>query len=295
MASKVQTIRFNDEIIIGGENVFLDNKDKGEFPNKCAFGLEITDIEPTDWLNSLCETIGREEIKNPVEWSKKYYINYKPDFIFINFIGTHQDKLNRSAEECIEILNEILKEISIPIIVKFSGNFEKQNQVITKCAEKAIRQIIIGSAVQENYRVPTAAALANNHYLIAESPIDVNIAKQLNILITQLNFPLSRIIIDPLTGGLGYGLEYTYSVMERIRLQLFNNDEILSSPMICFVGQETWKIKEIKDEKEKEKQIETGINWEITTAIPLIIAGANIIIVRHPQSLLKLREFIKQV
>jgi len=141
--------------------------------------------------------------------------------------------------------------------------------------------------------------MAHNHFLIAESPIDVNIAKQTNILITQMNFPKEKIIMDPLTGALGYGLEYTYSVIERIRLQAFNGDEMVQMPIISFVGQESWKVKETKVSQDKEPmwgdQEKRGILWETTTAVSLMLSGANILVLRHPYSVTFIKETINKL
>ena len=108
-----------------------------------------------------------------------------------------------------------------------------------------------------------------------------------------MNYPLEKVIVDPLTGGLGYGLEYTYSVMERIRLQTFNDDKMMTPPLICLVGQETWRIKEIRlDEKNMGSRLKRGINWEVATAVSLILAGANVVVVRHPESVKLIKNFI---
>ena len=235
--------------------------------------MEINDVYPVAWPVELKDYIGNDVLKDPALWAKKCIDDFKADFIFFDMIATHQDKEDSSPEEAAEKMNAVLDAINTPLAVRPAGNYDKKNNVIAKCAESAKRQVILGSAFQENYRTIVAAALASNHLLIAESPIDVNISKQLNILITQMNYPLSKIIVDPLTGGLGYGLEYTYSVMERIRLQTFNDDKMMTPPVICLVGQETWRIKEVKiDEPNMGSKLKRGISWEVTTAISLILA-----------------------
>jgi acetyl-CoA decarbonylase/synthase complex subunit delta len=129
--------------------------------------------------------------------------------------------------------------------------------------------------------------------LAAESPIDVNIAKQLNILLADASVDMNRVLIDPLTGGLGYGLEYTYSVMERIRLAALGGDAMLNAPVICLVGEEAWKAKEVKVPQEKEPlwgdQRWRGVHWEVATAMSVIEAGAEVVVLRHPGTLARLR------
>ena len=290
---QVQQIKLSDKVKIGGEQTFPNYSFDGKCSNKPVVAIEINDVFPKKWPESLKEVWGNDTLKSSVDWAKKAEKECGADIIFFDMVGTHQDRQNITAEQAAENMNAILKAVETPVIVRPSGNFEKQNKVITKCCELAERQIIIGSAHEDNYRTITASALAGNHFIIAESPIDVNIQKQLNILITQMNFPLERIIMDPMTGGLGYGFEYTYSVMERIRLQTFMDDTFMIPPMICCVGQETWKIKEIKiEDKKYGSKADRGINWETTTAIGLILSGANIVVVRHPKSVIKIRNFI---
>ena len=145
----------------------------------------------------------------------------------------------------------------------------------------------------DNYKTIAAACIAYNHTLVAQSPIDVNLAKQLNILLTDMDFPQERIVMDPLTGALGYGLEYTYSVMERIRLAALGGDGMLDSPLVCLVGEEAWKVKEVKLTAEEEplwgEQRSRGINWEVGTAMSVLLAGADVVALRHPESLARVR------
>ncbi|MFC1755146.1 acetyl-CoA decarbonylase/synthase complex subunit delta, partial [Thermoproteota archaeon] len=275
---------------------FSHYKFEGECPNKPAVAMEVNDVYPKEWLPFLRESLDESTLKDPIAWSKACVEKHGADAIFFDMTGTHQDKQNVSPKDAAKTLNEILSSVEVPVIARAAGNFDKQNEVITECSEYASRQIVLGSAVQDNYRTITVAALAAGHYILAESPIDVNIAKQLNILITQMNFPIEKIIIDPLTGGLGYGLEYTYSVMERIRLQAFGGDKLMLPSMVCCVGQETWKIKEVKlEDKNMGDQLARGINWEVTTAISLILSGANMVVVRHPESVKLVKKFIDSI
>ncbi|MCK4359832.1 MAG: acetyl-CoA decarbonylase/synthase complex subunit delta [Candidatus Cloacimonetes bacterium] len=293
---KVQEIILSDKVIIGGEKGFPNYSFDEICPNRPAIAIEVNDVYPEKWPDTLKEVWDDTILKSPVERAKKAVEEFGADIIFFDMIGTHQDRENISAAQAAENMNSILRAVDTPVMIRPDGNFEKQNKVFTKCCELAKRQIIIGSAHEDNYRTITASALASNHYLIAEAPIDVNIQKQLNILITQMNFPIERIIMDPLTGGLGYGFEYTYSVMERIRLQTFNEDHYMIPPMICCVGQETWKVKEIRIEGEEfGSKSERGVYWETVTAIGLVLSGANIVVVRHPESVKQIKKFINSL
>ena len=146
---------------------------------------------------------------------------------------------------------------------------------------------LFGIASQDNYKTLTVTCLADGHSIIAESPIDINIAKQVNILITDMGFDPKKIVMHPTTTSLGYGMEYVYSIMERARLAAFIGDKMLSMPFILFAGQEVWKVKETKDSKVQ------GVNWEIATSVSMLQAGADIIVVRHPDSAIELTKYIE--
>jgi acetyl-CoA decarbonylase/synthase complex subunit delta len=179
----------------------------------------------------------------------------------------------------------------VPLIIKGCGDDAKDNEVLAACAEAAKgERCLIGSAVQDNYKTLVAAVMADGHNIIAESPIDINIAKQLNILISDMGLPLERIVIDPTIGALGYGLEYAYSIMERARLAGLSGDKTVASPFICFAGQEAWRAKEAKTGTEEQ-----GVMWEVLTSCALIQAGGDIIVMRHPKAVEKVNKYIKEL
>jgi acetyl-CoA decarbonylase/synthase complex subunit delta len=182
----------------------------------------------------------------------------------------------------------------VPLVVKGPGAGARQNEVLARVAETFQgERLALHSAAQEDYKTLAAVAVAYGHVLVAESPIDLNIAKQVNILLHDANVDLDSVLIDPLTGGLGYGLEYTYSVMERIRLAALGGDPMLNCPVVCLVGEEAWKAKEAKVSDGPEAlwgdRRARGINWEVATALPLLQAGADLLVLRHPEALRTLR------
>ena len=162
------------------------------------------------------------------------------------------------------------------------------------------RRCIIGKAKEKNYKTITAAAMANDHLLIAMSELDINLCKQLNILITQMGFARDRILIDPMCSALGYGLDYTWSVMERIRIAaLYQNDAVMQQPMVGDVGMYTWKTKEAQaPEAEMPKWgslDERGIAWEAMTAGSMLLSGAELLIMRHPAAAKAVGDFVAEL
>ena len=159
-----------------------------------------------------------------------------------------------------------------------------------------VKKALIGCVTANNYKSITAAANGYGHYVIASSPLDINLCKQLNILINEMGLPLDRIAFDPLIGALGYGIEYAYSIMERARMGALTGDKTLATPIVAFIGQEAWNKKEAKDADAPEwgLQGDRAILWEVTTATTFAIAGANIFIMRHPESIKKFNAFVDE-
>ncbi len=279
---------------VGGETCLPFYLWEGEMPNKILFGLEILDQEPVDWADSLAR-LYQDVWKEPVEWAKKCF-EMGAEFLHIRLTGTHPDSKKHDPTQAADLVEEISKAVSLPLIVYVSGNKETDAQVLQKVADRIKdSRLLLGPADEENYKLVVAPVSLTNHNVIAFSPVDINIAKQVNILIAQMGMPLERIVMDPTTGALGYGLEYTFSIMERLRLAaLIQNDEMTQFPIICTVGQETWKTKEAKVSPDEEPtwgdEEKRGISWEVVTAITLMLAGANLISLRHPESLRLLKE-----
>jgi acetyl-CoA decarbonylase/synthase, CODH/ACS complex subunit delta len=177
----------------------------------------------------------------------------------------------------------------VPLMVYGPGQAEKDNEVLIKVAEAAAgERLALGLCEQNNYRTIVASCLLHGHIAIARAPIDVNIQKQLSILIGDMGLPLDRILLDPTTGALGYGLEYTYSVMERLRLAALQGDGMTQMPMVCGVGEEAWRVKEAKVAEGAPAtwgELETrGIAWETVTATALLHSGADLLVLRHPRT-----------
>lgn len=286
-------------ITIGGQTGLPYLFSEAQIPHKPVIAMEISDIEPTDWPDTLKKPYGKT-LANPVEWAIKCEKEFKADLLAIRLAGTHPDAGNKSEEEAASLIKKILSAVQIPLIILGSNDEAKDNLVLPRCAEIAKgERCLIGDAVQKNYKTLAAACTAYGHNIIAESPIDINIAKQLNILITEMGMPSDRIVINPTVGALGYGLEYAYSIMERARAAALGGDKMLAQPFICFVGQEAWRAKEAKSTQteapEWGKELERGILWETITAGAFLQAGADILIMRHPKAIEIVKKNIEEL
>jgi acetyl-CoA decarbonylase/synthase complex subunit delta len=276
--------------VIGGETTLPFLSFEGEVPNRPVVAYEIQDAPPDDWPETV-RAMYKDVSGDPVTWAKHCQDNLKARAVALRLVSTHPDRDNRSAEDAAKTIKDVLSAIDIPLIILGSNHIEKDASVLVAAAEAASGyNCIIGKAQEGNYKTIVAAALAHNHKLIAMSELDINLAKQLNILITQMGFDKEKLITDPMCSALGYGLEYTYSVMERIRLAgLLQNDATMQPPILGDVGMYVWKIKEVSapesDVPDWGSLGERGIAWEALTATSMIIAGTNLLIMRHPRAI----------
>ena len=283
---------------VGGEEGLPFLFQEGKLLNPPRVALEVWDVAPQDWPEELVHSYGGV-LSNPLEWAQMCVEQFQAELICLRLQGAHPDSGNRSSDQEAKLIENLLKKIDVPLIILGCGDDAKDNEIMPICCQAARgRRCLIGDADQDNYRTLTAAVLADGHNIIAQSPIDINIAKQLNILISDMGLPLERIVINPTVGALGYGLEYTYSIMERARLAALSGDRMLAMPFICLVGQETWRAKEAKASEVEFPQWgpekERGIIWEAATAVTLLQAGADILVMRHPKAVDCVRKYIKE-
>jgi acetyl-CoA decarbonylase/synthase complex subunit delta len=286
-------------VTIGGASALPFLAFEGAFPHKPAVALEVTDIPPADWPETLQKAVSGAST-SPTAWAK-FCQSQGADMVALRLIGTHPDQQNKSAEEAAKTAAEVAGAIDIPLVILGSGHIEKDTQVLQAAAAATRgKNCAIGKAVEENYKTVAAAAMANDHKLIAMSQLDVNLAKQLNILLTQMGFDKERIIMDPMSSALGYGLEYTYSVMERIRLAaLLQNDPMMQTPIVCDIGANVWKVKETMapdgEVPEWGSLEDRALVWESVTASAMLAAGADMLIMRHPGAAAKAKELIAEL
>jgi len=287
-------------ITIGGETCYPFHVFEGEMPNVPRIAFEIWDYEPDDWQDWAIEPF-RDVIGNPVSWAKKCVEVFNAEIIALNLKGADPNGRNRDVEEVVSVVKDVVNAVSIPVIVWGTSNDEKDAVLLRRVAEVCEgKNVSIGPLSEKNYKQIGAMAIAYNHPVLASSPIDVNLAKQLNILLGNLGVSDEKILIDPTTGGLGYGLEYSYSVIERDRMAaLTQEDTKLQYPIVCNLAHEIWKTKEAKLTRDDNPKLgderKRAILLESVSAISIFIAGADVVIMRHPDSIALVKEMIKEL
>jgi acetyl-CoA decarbonylase/synthase complex subunit delta len=286
-------------VTIGGSTALPFHFFEGKHPHQPLVAMEVFDKAPTKHFDSLMDYFG-DVIDNPAEMAKKCVDEYGAGLISVRLEGTHPEKGNMSAEEAAEIVKEVLKSVKVPLIISGHSHFEKINEVMKKvCEVTAGENCLINYAETDNYKTIAAACLAYGHTIAAQTSIDVNLAKQLNILLTDMNFPPEKIVMDPLTSTLGYGLEYTYSIMERIRNDGLAGDKMLAFPMLINPGYESFRVKEIwapeKDYPEWGSMESRAAYWETATAMSLLLTGAELLIMYHPQAVETIKKTIAEM
>ena len=287
-------------INVGGETSYPFYLFEGEMPHAPRIAMEIYDSPPEDWAPAALEPF-EGVTDDPVAWAKKCIDEYGAEMICLQLVSIDPNGLDRPAAEAVEVVKKVADAVAVPLIVWGCSNDDKDSEVLRQVAEACEgRSLILGPVSEDNYRQIGAAAIAYKHTVIASTPIDINLCKQLNILLADLGVPDGQIIVDPTTGGLGYGLEYTYSVMERSRMAaLTQQDERLQFPLVCNLAKEVWKVKEVKTPQAEDPKLgeekKRGVLMEATTAMSLLLAGADVLIMRHPEAIAQARTAIQQL
>ncbi len=285
-------------VTVGGDNVLPFMHFEGQIKNRPTIAIEIKDRRPEDWSPLLAEIWGAA-MDDPAAWAKAGEAA-GADLLVLALTATDQDGKPLTAAAAVASVKAVLGATGLPLIVFGPGQAELDNELLVAIAEACKgERLALGICEDKNYRTIVATAMANGHLVTARTPMDVNLSKQLNILVSDMGMPHDRIIMDPTTGALGYGIEYGFSVMERLRMAALQGDAMTQSPMIVTPGFECWKTKEAKvgtgvpeswgDWKER------AINWETLTAMSLIEAGAAILVLRHPESMKRVKAAIDEL
>ncbi len=287
-------------VTVGGEESYPFHLFEGEMPNPPKIAMEVYDAPPEEWPAAALEPF-EGVTDDPAAWAKRCVDDYGAELVCLQLASTDPNGLDRSAEEAVEVVKKVADAVDVPLIVWGVNNEDKDAEVLRLVAETCEgKSLILGPVIEGNYRQIGAAAIAYKHTVASSTPIDINLCKQLNILLGDLGVPDEQIIVDPTTGGLGYGLEYSYSVMERNRMAaLTQQDESLQFPMICNLGKEVWKVREVKIPESEDPKLgdakKRGIMMEAVTAMSLLLAGADVLVMRHPESVAQIRTAIESL
>ncbi|MEJ2284102.1 MAG: acetyl-CoA decarbonylase/synthase complex subunit delta [Desulfobacterales bacterium] len=290
----------DNAVTVGGEACYPFYQFEGAMPNKPKIAMEIWDMEPDEWPEAALSPF-KDVVSDPAAWAKKCVEEYGAEMIVLQLKSTDPNGQDASADDAVASVKKVLGAVSVPLIVWGTANTEKDEEVLKKIAEECQGEnLILGPVEDKNHKGIGAAAMGFGHTIISSSPIDVNLAKQCNILLENLGMPMDRIIVDPTTGGLGYGLEYSYSVMERIRMAaLAQGDDKLQLPLINNLGNEVWKCKEAKQPVDEAPLLgdpeKRPILMEAVGAVAYLMSGSNVLIMRHPESIRMVKSYIDLV
>jgi acetyl-CoA decarbonylase/synthase, CODH/ACS complex subunit delta len=287
-------------VTVGGESCYPFYLFEGEMPRKPRIAFEVWDFQPEDWPDWAIEPY-RDVIADPVAWAKKSVEAYGAEMIALLLKSADPNGMNRDAEEVVATVKAVSDAISVPLLVWGTANDDKDAIMLRRVAEVCEgKNIAIGPVSDKNYKQIGAMAIGYNQVVIASSPIDVNLAKQLNILLGNLGVAEDRILMDPTTGGLGYGLEYSYSVIERDRMAALTQQDVkLQTPVVCNLANEVWKSKEAKLKREDNPKLgdekRRAILMESVAAMTLSVAGADILIMRHPEAIAQTKGMLQEL
>ena len=286
-------------IEVGGAKAMPYLGDAATRGKKPVIAMDVLDAAPRDWPDVLVEPL-RGVLESPAAWAKKCVEEFGADLVCLKLDGIHPDKFDRGPEESIAVTKEILEAVSVPLIIWGCGHYQKDNLVMPKVSQAAKGEnCLLGAATKDNYKTLTAVCLADDHALVTLSPLDINIAKQVNILVADMGFPLERVVMFQTTGALGYGIEYAYSIQERQRQAALAGDKMMAMPVICDVGTESWRCKEAKAPESEfpawGSEKERGVLWEAMTAATLLQSGADIIRMRHPKAVAVVKKLIDKL
>ena len=286
-------------ITLGGAPTLPFLHFEGQLVNRPVVAMEVFDTRPPEWPEVLLAPFA-DVLDDAAAWAQKCVRDYGAEMICLRLLSTHPDFGDATPDAAAKTVQAILKAVDVPLIIWGCDVDEKDNLTLPQCSQAAAgERCLIGTVKEDNYKTLTASCLADGHALITESPLDINIAKQVNSMVAEMGFPLDRVVMYPTTGGLGYGIEYAYSIQERGRLAALSGDKMMSPPVVCLIGEEAWRAKEAKATTEDVPHWgaaeDRGPMWEAMTAIPLLHAGSDLLIMRHPKAAALLRQAIDQL
>ena len=286
----------DNTMTVGGSSSLPFQLFEGDMPRNPLIAMDVLDVAPEEWPDSLARHF-EGVLDNPVAWAQKCVNDYQAEAICLSMVSTDPNGMDRSSADAAKVAADVINSVDVPIIIWGCDNAEKDTDTLREItAMIGDKKVCLSPLTDTNYRSIGATAMAFQHPVVAASPIDVNLAKQLNILMENLGMQLDTVLIDPSIGALGYGIEYTYSVMERIRLAaLTQQDDKLQVPFICNLGREVWKAKEVRlptDDMIGDQE-NRGVLMEAVTASIMLMAGGEVLIMRHPKAITLTRSLVE--
>lgn len=285
---------------LGGGNTFPFYSFDAPTTNTAKIGIEISDLglahEP-DCIKEVyagCETV--------VDMAKKAVTIEGVDFLCLRLEGGDPNGENRPVEELVAVAKEVADAVDFPLVVEGCKNVEKDAELLTKVAEALQgKNVLLMSAKEENYKnIGAAAGLAYNQIVGAESAVDINLAKQLNVLLKQLNVDPGKVVMNVGSSAAGYGFDYLISTLDRVTAAaLGQNDDSLLMPIITPVASETWSVKEsVATEEEAPgwgSVVDRAIDMEIETAVACLACGSDAVILKHPTSIATVSKLVSEL
>ncbi len=291
----------DNAVKIGGRSGYAFHSFESEINNPPRVAMEVWDKDPSrDWSEA-AKAPFRDVLSDPAAWARKCVEEYGAEIIVVQTKSADPNGDDKPASEVSDVVKKVAEAVQVPVVVWGVANHDKDTEVMRAVAEKCSgRRVAISPVEEGDYKQIGAACLGYKQVVVASSPIDVNLAKQLNILLENLGVSPSDVVIDPTTGGLGYGLEYTYSVMERIQqAALTQEDDKLQQPIIANVANEVWKAKEANLSAEEAPHLgdpmQRGVIMEAITAVDLLLAGADVVVLRHPETVKLVKNYIQKM
>jgi acetyl-CoA decarbonylase/synthase complex subunit delta len=283
---------------VGGETTMPFLLEEGAMPHRPVVAMEIADVPPE--FNEVYKSSLGDVVGNPAAWAAKCETEWGAEALVLRLMSAHPDGKDAGIDEVQKTVDAVRKATGLPLIVAGCGNVEKDNQILPEITETLKgEKVLFASATQENYKRLAAACIAGGHSIISESPLDINICKQVNVLLGEIDMPTDRVVIYTTNGALGYGFEYAYSIIERTRLAALGGDKTMAMPVIVFVGSECIRAKEAKAPESEfphwGADFERAVGWEVTTAVGYLNAGADICVMFHPEAVRVTKAYIERM
>jgi acetyl-CoA decarbonylase/synthase complex subunit delta len=287
-------------MILGGENVLPLYSFDAPIKNAPKVGVEFSDLGPERGVPGIAAFYAGAE--SPAEVAKRACEMPGAGFVSLVLDSADPNREDRPIDNCVALCREVAEAVTLPLVIQGSKNVDKDAKLFEKVADALQgRNVLLMSAKEENYKgIAVAAVMAYGQKIGAESSVDINLAKQLNVLISQIGVGGEHVAMNLGSAAAGYGFEYVASTMERVRIAaLAQNDVMLQMPIITPVGAEAWSVKEAvvseEDFPEWGPVEQRGIAMEISTAAAVLAAGANAVILRHPEAVATVSEFISEL